>query len=107
MKSDPICSSAGCDQYKHPEPPAGPPMNYPVPNFGQDVDIMSTLNNEKIASKMVGHDWKFKTPESWERYRNPAKDTMYNFAPKLDHDVVDTQSHQAEAEAKYGSWDLL
>lgn len=42
---------------------------------------------------MTGHDWKFKTPGSWEEYRNKAKDTMYNFKPHLDGDVVTTQKN--------------
>jgi len=34
-KSDPICSSAGCEQYLHPESKEETwPMNYPVANFG-------------------------------------------------------------------------
>jgi len=106
VNSDPICSSAGCTQYEHPKAPDGPPMDYPVPNFGQDHEIATSLENEKIASKVVGHEWKFKTPGSWEKWRNPAKDTNYNFNMKLDSDVVNTQKHIGDAEGKYGSWDL-
>lgn len=32
-------------------------MNYPVPDFGVDEDIVSSLHNEKLGSKMVNHDW--------------------------------------------------
>jgi len=35
-------------------------MDYPVPDFGQDHDIKTSLNSEKIASKIVGHDWAWK-----------------------------------------------
>jgi len=62
-------------------------MNYPVPNLGQDKDVESSILNERIASKLVGHKWNFKTDETWEKYRNKAKDTDYNFAPELDGDV--------------------
>jgi len=63
IESDPICSSAGCTQYKHPEV-KGHPMDYPVPDFGEDHDIKSSISNEKIASKIVGHDWKWeKAPD--------------------------------------------
>ena len=37
--SDPICSSAGCG-YKRVKPEF--PMDYPVPNFGVDHDMVST-----------------------------------------------------------------
>jgi hypothetical protein len=37
--SDPICSSAGCTQYEHPTKKKGHPMNYPVPNFGEDQGV--------------------------------------------------------------------
>ena len=46
LESDPICSSAGCDQYKHPEAPEDPPRDYFVPNFGHDPDMVSTLDHE-------------------------------------------------------------
>ena len=40
LDSDPICSSAGCDQYKHPDSKEATwDMNYFVPNFGMDRDI--------------------------------------------------------------------
>lgn len=90
LSSDPICSSSGCDQYKFPEPPKDYPKDYPVPNLGQDREIADSLNHEKMASKMVGHDWEFKTEASFEKWRNPAKDTKYNFNPHLDPDVTNT-----------------
>jgi hypothetical protein len=37
--SDPICSSAGCTQYKHEDKKLPYPINYPVPSWGQDRDI--------------------------------------------------------------------
>ena len=42
LDSDPICSSAGCDQYKHKKKKLGYPINYPVPNFGRDHDLDNT-----------------------------------------------------------------
>jgi len=39
LDSDPICSSAGCDQYKHEGKDRGYDINYPVPSFGMDRDI--------------------------------------------------------------------
>jgi hypothetical protein len=56
-RSDPICSSAGCDQYKHPEAPEEPPRDYFVPNFGPLDDMVDTLNNEAAASAALKHKW--------------------------------------------------
>ena len=39
LRSDPICSSAGCDQYLHDHKDLGYKINYPVPNFGKDYDL--------------------------------------------------------------------
>ena len=65
-------------------------MDYFVPNFGMDKDILATEANEKVASALVGHAWSFKTPESFEKYRNRAKDVDYNFDPALDSNMVDS-----------------
>ena len=40
--SDPICSSAGCNQYLHPESKEDFPKGYGVPDFGVDRDIIGT-----------------------------------------------------------------
>jgi len=49
QRSDPICSSSGCNQYKHVAAAPGHPMDYPVPDFGQDHDIKDSISNEKVA----------------------------------------------------------
>ena len=100
VNSDPICSSAGCTQYKHKKAKLGYPINYPVPNLGQDPDMTSTIGNEKLASKMVGHNWEFGTDESKAKWHNVAKDTNYDFAPALDGDMVATAKHLADTEGK-------
>ena len=68
--------------------------------------MRGTLANEEWASKLVGHQWAFKTPESWEKYRNKAKDVDYDFAPKLDSDVNTTIGNLSNAEISLGAWDM-
>ena len=102
MESDPICSSAGCDQYKQPEGPPQHPMDYFVPNFGMDHDVLATETDEKVASALVGHAWNFKTPESWEKWRNRAKDVDYNFDPKLDGEMTTSLDNMHAATQQYG-----
>ena len=63
-----------------------------------DKDIIGTQENEKVASALVGHAWSFKTPESFEKYRNRAKDVDYNFDPALDEDMIDNQASMGWAE---------
>ena len=77
-------------------------MDYFVPNFGMDKDILSTEADEKVASALVGHAWSFKTPESWEKWRNRAKDVDYNFDPALDGNMVDSQNSLKIAESIRG-----
>jgi len=50
VKSDPICDSSGCNQYLHPKPaPLGYPIDYFVPNFGQDHEIVGSFDSLNTA----------------------------------------------------------
>ena len=51
INSDPICSSAGCTQYDHPSKDLGYKINYAVPNFGADQDMINTKVSAGIAEK--------------------------------------------------------
>lgn len=91
LESDPICSSAGCSQYKHKKKELGYPINYPVPNNGRDRDdVLTTEHSLEIAEAQRKHTWDFKMEKP---PLNPAKKTMYNFAPDLDEDMVSTRNH--------------
>jgi len=65
-------------------------MNYGVPHFGMDRDIQGGLINLLAAEKIVGHKLEMGTAASKARHHNPAKKVMYNFAPALDGDIVDS-----------------
>jgi len=97
-ESDPICSSAGCTQYKHKKTPRGYDINYPVPDFGKDPDMESVANAIGIAEKVHSHKLIMGTPESKAKWHNVAKDTDYNFAPELDEDMIHTAKHLGAAE---------
>lgn len=103
--SDPICSSAGCVQYLFPKvkesDDVAKKLNYPVPNLGMDRDILHSLENIPVAEGLVGHKWvNFGTEESKARYHNKAKDALYDFNPKLSHEIVVSQDNLAESEDK-------
>jgi len=104
MESDPICSSAGCEQYKHPKKKMHP-MNYPVPSFGADPDMAGTNQSLAVAEASTGHKWDFtfaKPPV------NNAAKTMYNFAPELDGHIKTSLKNLAEAEDTLDyKWDIL
>jgi len=105
MGDDPICSSAGCVQFKHPEAAAGPPMDYPVPSFGADPDMEATANSISIGEAMYNHKIVMGTEESKAQWANPAKEagSQYNFDPELDHDIQVSHTNLANAEAALGT----
>ena len=104
--SDPICNSAGCTQYLHPESKdaLGPSdINYHVPHFGMDTDIRHSFEDLKIAEGIVGHQWKdFGTADSKAKYANAAKKVTYNFNPELDSKIKDSIKNLADTEAVLG-----
>ena len=60
-----------------------------------DRDIMGSLQNLKVAEGIVKHGWK---GIDKEKYSNPAKKVMYNFAPNLDGDIIDSKANLAATE---------
>ena len=76
-------------------------MDYFVPNFGMDPEIKNSIEDEKVASALVGHGWSFKTPESFEKYRLRSKDVDYNFDPSLDENMVASLHNMRAAEMQY------
>lgn len=62
-KSDPICSSAGCTQYEHPSKPLGYKLDYFVPNFGADHDVVVSKKSATQAEAALGHTF---TPQQDE-----------------------------------------
>jgi len=100
--SDPICNSAGCTQYKHPEVTSHP-MDYPVPSFGVDHDVETTANSIAIGEAQYNHKLIMGTEESKKQWENPAKKAPYNFNPALDHDMKVTANNLNNAEATLGT----
>jgi len=104
LESDPICSTAGCTQYNHPNKSESAliPRDYFVPNFGKDSDMSGTMSSLSIAEEQRKHKLIMGTPESRAKYANKAKDTKYNYYPKLDADVKVSQKNLADTEALLG-----
>lgn len=101
-QSDPICGSGGCVQFKHPKKPLGYPINYPVPNLGQDLDVYETTDSIATAQKMYNHKLEMGTPYTRAKWHNPAKDTLYNFHPELDSDIKITHNSARVASGSLG-----
>ena len=106
LQSDPICSSAGCTQYKQKKTPLGYDLDYFVPDFGPDREIIDTEKSILNAELTHQHKLIFGTKESREKYKNKAKDVDYNFAPELDEDIKVSQKNTKAAEKTLGSWDI-
>ena len=105
IRSDPICNSSGCTQYLFPEADKSKdwPKNYGVPNFGMDRTTAGDLANIPVAEHIIGQRWtSMGTEENKEKFHNKAKDVDYNFAPELDHQIVDSQNNLKNAEQQFG-----
>ena len=104
--SDPICNSAGCTQYLHPESKdtlSDDQLNYKVPHFGMDTDIRHSFENLKVAEGIVGHRWtSMGTKENKDKYVNPALKVKYNFNPELDSKIKDSIANLKNTEARMG-----
>jgi len=83
------------------EPPPAV-IGYAVPNFGADPDMATTMNSLKISEEINNHDLVMGTPESKAKWHIVAKDTLYNYAPALDKEVISTNQNIADAEDKLG-----
>ena len=83
-ESDPICHSAGCSQYLFPKPDAKKlyPMDYFVPQFGVDPDVISTFNSLDVAQEQRDHIWHY-VPET----KPKPEPTQYNDNMDLDADI--------------------
>ena len=109
IASDPIVSSLGkTTQYKFPDLPDDPwapaKINYPVNNFGADPDMVGTMNSIAIGEKINAHKFVMGTADSKAKWHNVAKDTLYDYYPKLDTDVVVTARNLDTAENTLGIW---
>jgi hypothetical protein len=64
--------------------------------------MTGTMNSLNIAEEQKKHKLVMGTPESRAKYHNKAKDTEYNYNPKLDKDVISTQNSLVNAEDTLG-----
>jgi hypothetical protein len=60
-----------------------------------DRDIIGSLDNLKVAEVITKHNWK---GIDKAKYSNPAKKVMYNYAPNLDGDIIDSKANLAATE---------
>ena len=100
LQDDPICGSGGCETTL-PAPPKGHPVDYKVPNFGVDTDILTSKNSLAAAEEQRNHKWNFEFCEK-DKPCNPALWTKYNFKPELSEDVKDTEASIGQAEETLG-----
>jgi hypothetical protein len=51
---------------------------------------------------MYNHKLEMGTPYSRAKWHNPAKDTLYNFHPELDSDIIDSKHSLRITEDRLG-----
>ena len=73
-------------------------MNYKVPHFGTDRDIVTSMNSLQKAEGIVKHQW----GSVRDKPVDMAGKTNYNFKPELDSDIIDTNEHYSAAEKRLG-----
>jgi len=83
MESDPICSSAGC---VHSDKKLGYPVDYKVPNFGEEHRISESKESLKWAEKQLGHTW------TWKK-GDPEEIIQYRTDLPMDHEIVSSLDH--------------
>lgn len=102
IESIPACTSIECLTESAGDASGKPPKHpkdYFVPNFGMDRTIAGGFENLDVAEKLVGHRWtSMGTDFNKEKFRLRAKDANYNFAPKLDDDMIDSANDLKWAE---------
>ena len=77
------------------------PMDYKVPNFGQDPDIIATQKSLATAEKRLKRKWKV-DPNFKKAKGHPVDYKVPNFGQ--DQDIKDTLSIVKKMEQKYGAW---
>ena len=77
-------------------------MDYPVPSFGPDPDMVGTARAIEIGEAAHSHKLIMGTAESQAKWHYVAKDTHYNFAPDLDEEVAATAKHLTDTQSRLG-----
>jgi hypothetical protein len=62
-------------------------VDYAVPNFGKDQDVIDTLAHESLASKQLNHTWS-PAPKGSGAKPPPINYAVPNFGK--DKDLIDT-----------------
>ena len=84
-----------------PKAPKSHPVDYFVPNFGIDEDVIDTQNSYKNEERRQGVTWTAQVKAA-----KPHKTDYFvpNFG--IDDDIEDSLANLKSAESKYGKWDL-
>lgn len=64
--------------------------------------MVGTLDSIKIGEEMYKHKFIMGTADSKAKWHNVAKDTLYDYYPKLDSDVIVTNRNIDAAEKTLG-----
>ena len=106
LQEDPICSSAaGCYTHHYKDEGKTPyPVDYYVPNFGQDDDVKSSLNFASQAEVDREHPWVI-IPKKDQPKPHPMDYYVPNFGRDKDIDSSDHSLQVAEKQLGH-QWDF-
>jgi len=79
-KSDPICASSGCTQYKHKKKELPYKIDYTVPHFGKDLDIRHSEESALDAEKALGHVFTPEWDDEDEKWIVPTETAEFKLA---------------------------
>jgi len=101
--SDPICSSAGCTQYKHPSKD-GHKMNYFVADFGKDHDVKASEDSAEKAEATLGHTFTPKYDEEKDEWVVPTAEAEFRLAGVEADLRVGKHKHPSDPACTSGGW---
>jgi hypothetical protein len=64
-----------------PTPPKSHPINYFVPHFGEDHDVVATKKHESQAGETLGHTWT-PTKDKDGEWELPSEDAFFRLSQK-------------------------
>jgi len=101
LDSDPICPSSGCDDQKSKIKPKDPyPMNYFVPNFGHEHEIVHNFESLDWAEKSLKHTWVV-PPKA-----KPKPPIIYDDSKPLAPEIQTSLHNLKEQENEHGEWEI-
>ena len=77
-------------------------LDYFVPHFGTDPEILTTATSIAQAEKLQDHQWTWKSMHLLDHLSNPVPPGLLPARARLDDDMITTKKNADDAEASTG-----